>query len=67
MRSLWDDTGGHALSGVLLEGRYRVRDVRGRTVIRSQVLEKILEGLQKHGISMAAQPVRLLGEEKVSG
>ena len=35
VRSLWDDTGGHRLSGILLEGRYRIEDVRDRTASKA--------------------------------
>ena len=61
VRSLWDDSRGHLMAGVLVEGRYRIEDVRQRTAIRSEVLERLLEGLQKSGIPMAAQPVRISG------
>jgi small-conductance mechanosensitive channel len=53
VRSLWDETGGHLLSGVLLEARYRIHEVRERTAIRSKVLTAILDGFKKNGINMA--------------
>ena len=59
VRSLWDDSRGHLMAGVLVEGRYRIEDVRNRTAIRSQVLQKLLEGLQESGIPMAAQPIQI--------
>lgn len=59
VRSLWDDRGGHALAGVLLEGRYRIKDVRKRTAIRSTVLTAVLAILQKHHIPLAIQGVRV--------
>lgn len=60
VRSLWDDDRGHLLAGVLLEGRYRIEDVRKRTAIRSDVLERILTSLQENNIPLAAQPVELI-------
>jgi small-conductance mechanosensitive channel len=60
VRSLWDDDRGHLLAGVLLEGRYRIEDVRKRTAIRSAVLEHILAALQENNIPLAAQPVELI-------
>ena len=59
VRSLWDDSRGHLMAGVLIEARYRIEDVRNRTVIRSKVLEKILEALNRHGIPLAAQPIMM--------
>ena len=59
VRSLWDDIQGHLMAGVLVEGRYRIEEVRQRTVVRSEVLEKLLKALQQNGIPMAAQPVQI--------
>ncbi len=59
VRSLWDDRGGHQLAGVLLEGRYRIDDVRKRTGIRSAVFAKILTILQKNNIPLAVPGVRV--------
>lgn len=59
VRSLWDDTGGHQLSGVLLEGRYRIDDVRKRTAIRSTVLTAILTIFQENDIPLAIPGVRI--------
>ncbi len=61
VRSLWDDTRGHLMAGVLVEGRYRIENVRKRTPIRSEVLEALLKALQENGIPMAAQPVQISG------
>ena len=61
VRSLWDDSRGHLMAGVLVEGRYRIEDVRQRTAIRSEVLEKLLEGLQKNGVPLASHPVQISG------
>ncbi|MCK5917736.1 MAG: mechanosensitive ion channel family protein [Cocleimonas sp.] len=57
-RSLWDDTRGHLLSGILLEVRYRIPDVRQRTGIRSIVLEKLLIAFRKKNISLAMQQIQ---------
>lgn len=59
VRSLWDDTQGHLMAGVLVEGRYRIEDVRKRTVVRSEVLERLLGALQQNDIPMASQPVQI--------
>ena len=59
IRSLWDVTRGHLLSGVLIEGRYRISDVRNRTRIRSRVLQRILVDLRAAGIPLAVQRVEL--------
>ena len=58
-RSLWDVTRGHLLSGVLMEGRYRISDVRDRTRIRSRVLQRILADLNAAGLPLAAQRVEI--------
>lgn len=63
IRSLWDDNQGHLMSGVLLEGRYRIADVRKRTQIRAAVLEGLLATLREHQIPLAAQPIRMLPSE----
>ena len=60
VRSRWDDVQGHLMAGVLVEGRYRIAEVRQRTVVRSEVLEKLLKALQRNGIPMAAQPVQIV-------
>ncbi len=59
VRSLWDDRGGHQLSGVLLEGRYRIENVRKRTGIRSTVLSNVLAILKKNNIALAMLGVRI--------
>ncbi|MHC5040158.1 MAG: hypothetical protein ACYTHM_22860, partial [Planctomycetota bacterium] len=63
VRSLWDDARGHQMAGVLLEARYRVEDVRRRTTIRSEVLEKLLQALQKNNVPLAAQPILFTNAE----
>jgi len=60
VRSLWDDAQGHLMSGVLVEGRYRIEDVRRRTVVRSEVLERLLVALRENDIPMASQPLRVV-------
>ena len=59
VRSLWDDDGGHNLRGVLVEGRYRVADVRVRTRVRSRVLMAIVKSLKGDGINFASPVVEL--------
>lgn len=59
VRSLWDEAGGHMLSGILLEGRYRIDDVRRRSRIRSVVLTSITEACQTEGIALASPRVRV--------
>lgn len=59
VRSLWDDRGGHQLAGVLLEARYRIEDIRKRTVIRSVVLTRLLQKLRENRIPLAAPRVRI--------
>jgi len=67
VRSLWDDAQGHLMAGVLVEGRYRIEDVRKRTVVRSEVLERLLSALQQNGIPMASQPVQITqGKERTA-
>ena len=59
VRSLWDEDGGHALSGILLEGRYRIQDVRHRSRIRSGVLKNITKACQTAGIALASPRIRI--------
>ena len=59
VRSLWDDNGGHMGSGILMEGRYHIEDVRNRTRIRSEVLKSINRDLAAAGISLASPRVRI--------
>ena len=58
IRSIWDDDQGHLLSGVLYEARYRLEDVKKRTVLRSTVLENLIIAFKKNDIAMAALPVK---------
>jgi len=58
IRSIWDDDQGHLLSGVLYEARYRLHDVKTRTVLRSQVLESLIREFSENEIAMASLPVK---------
>lgn len=58
IRSLWDDDQGHLLSGVLYEARYRLEDVKTRTVLRSQVLESLIREFREKDIAMASFPIK---------
>ncbi len=62
-RSLWDDNRGHLLSGILLEVRYRILDVRNRTAIRSTVLEKLLPALKANNIPLATQQIHYIKQQ----
>jgi len=53
VRSLWDEKAGHMTSGVLMEGRYQIANVRERTVIRSEVLKHVAQALRASEIPMA--------------
>ena len=59
VRSLWHDDGGHMNSGILVEGRYRIPDIRERTRIRSQVLKNILADFKQEGIQLASPSVKV--------
>lgn len=59
IRSLWDDEQGHLLSGVLFEARYRLEDVKRRTVLRSEVLANLIRDFQTHKIPMASMPLKM--------
>lgn len=61
VRSVWDDARGHTAAGVLMEGRYRIHDVRERTRIRSRVLEAVLAGLREAGVPFPAPRVVVQG------
>lgn len=58
IRSIWDDDQGHLLSGVLYEARYRLVDVKTRTVLRSVILENLIKVFHNNNISMAALPIK---------
>jgi len=59
VRSLWDDKGGHQPAGVLLEGRYKINNVRRRTSIRSTVLTEVLKIFQKNDVPLAVPGLRI--------
>ena len=63
VRSL-DDSGGNMLTGVLMEARYRINNVRNRTMIRSEVLHKIIDQLRIHNIPIATPKIRLENEKQ---
>ncbi len=63
VRSL-DDAQGKMLTGILIEARYRIGDVRKRTLIRSDVLQKVLEELKAHNIPVATPKMRLESERR---
>jgi small-conductance mechanosensitive channel len=46
-------------SGILMEGRYHIEDVRNRTRIRSEVLKSINRDLAAAGIALASPRVRI--------
>jgi len=50
VRSLWDEESGALGSGVLMEGRYKITDVKARTRIRSRVLTQLLSAFKEHDI-----------------
>ena len=58
IRSIWDDEQGHLLSGVLYEARYRLVDVKTRTVLRSTILENLICEFKANNIAMAAMPIK---------
>ena len=58
-----DDSAGRMLTGILVEARYRLTDVRKRTVVRSEVLEAIITHLRLHNIPIATPKIRLEPEE----
>ncbi|MBT8038547.1 MAG: mechanosensitive ion channel family protein [Verrucomicrobiae bacterium] len=59
VRSLWHDDGGHMNSGILVEGRYRIPDIRERTRIRSRVLKNILREFKEEKINLASPSIRV--------
>lgn len=60
VRGVWDDEGGHQLSGILLEGRYQIENIRDRTRIRSTVLQNLVRALREANIELATQHISLL-------
>lgn len=63
IRSL-DDSQGKMLTGILVEGRYRIEEVRKRTIIRSEVLQKVIEELLANNIPVATPKVRFENERR---
>lgn len=52
VKSIWNYEQGHLGSGVVLEGRLRVRDVRTRTNTRSDILGALLKAFNEHGVPL---------------
>lgn len=50
VRSLWDEESGALGSGVLMEGRYKINNVKERTRIRSRVLTDLLRAFKVNNI-----------------
>ena len=46
-------------AGVLVEARYRIKDVRKRTYVRSTVLKNILTSLRNNKIPLSAPTVKI--------
>lgn len=59
IRGVWDDDGGHQLSGILVEGRYQIENIRDRTRIRSAVLKNLINSLREAGIHFAVQQLHV--------
>lgn len=59
VRSLWDVNRGHMTSGVLMEARYRIVDVRDRTKVRSEVFRHVLRDFATAGIELAVPSVSI--------
>lgn len=58
-----DDSSGRMLTGILVEARYHLADVRQRTVVRSEVLEALLDNLRHNHIPIATPKLRLEQEQ----
>ena len=59
LRELWHDEGGHQPSGVLMEGRYKLIEIKKRTPVRSEILRNVLSHFHKEGIRFASPEIRL--------
>ena len=66
VRGIWDDDRGHQLSGVLVEGRYFIENIRERTRVRSQVLRSLIQHLNAAKIPFATQHMRITSDEENS-
>jgi len=62
VRGVWNDERGHDLSGILVEGRYFIENIRDRTRIRSQVLRSLISHFKDERISFAAQHLHIKNE-----
>ena len=58
-RSLWDVNRGHGTGGILIEGRYRIDNVRDRTKVRSAVFDNLIRALREAGIELAVPVIDL--------
>ena len=67
VRSIWDDARGQTSAGILLEGRYFLRDVRDRTKVRSIVLRQIFESLRQERIPLPSPAFTLSHEGEPEG
>ena len=59
IRALSDDKAGHMVSGVLVEGRFKIKDIRKRTAVRSNALEKIHQNFKKNSIELSSHRISL--------
>ncbi|MEN8140682.1 MAG: mechanosensitive ion channel domain-containing protein [Thermodesulfobacteriota bacterium] len=57
-----DDAQGHLLTGIMVEARYHIGDIKGRTLIRSQVLKIVLAALRENNIPVATPLARYMSE-----
>jgi len=63
VRSLWDEEGGALGSGVLMEGRYKIENVKERTRIRSRVLTNLLRGFRESKIQFGRAIFEMAADE----
>lgn len=63
VRSLWDEEGGALGSGVLMEGRYKIEDVKERTRIRSRVLTNLLKDFRENRIQFGRAIFEMASDE----
>lgn len=63
VRSLWDEESGALGSGVLLEGRYNIENVKDRTRIRSRILINLLKAFQEQEIKFGHAIFEMAGKQ----
>ena len=56
VKSIWSRDQGLLSAGVLLEGRFRVENVRDRTVTRSAILRDLMRAFKAHGVPLLSLP-----------